>query len=75
MDGDFVTEPSATQLNVEGSIVAWGSVNLGRDLMEGNLDGPTEKFAYRPDLLINMSESMKVSQMEWSEVVPGTYGN
>jgi len=73
MDNDFVTS-GATQLDVQGSIVAWGNISLGRDLGADNITNPAEKFTHRMDLLLNMPESMKTFQMEWNEVVPGTYG-
>ena len=76
--GKVTVDPSvtsgATQLDVQGSIVAWGNISLGRDLGADNITNPAEKFTHRMDLLQNMPESMKTFQMEWSEVVPGTYG-
>ncbi|EKD79912.1 MAG: hypothetical protein ACD_40C00263G0001 [uncultured bacterium] len=74
MNNNFVTEVSATQLVVQGSVVTWGGVSLNRDLGLGN-SVPAEQFVYRPDLLINMPKKMKTFGMEWSEVVPGSYGN
>jgi hypothetical protein len=82
MNGNFVTETSASgddaQLNVAGSVVAWGNVVLNRDLgsgAAGNIVSPAELFVYRSDLLVNMPEKMKTFVMQWSEVVPGTFGN
>lgn len=60
--------------NFQGSVVAWGGVNLGRDLVAGNLNQAGEKFTYRADLLNNMPDSMKVFALKWEEVVPGTFG-
>lgn len=76
MDDNFVTEASGgndSQLAVEGSVVTWGSADLRRDLGNSNATLPAEKFTYRPDLLVNMPDSMKVFALRWSEVVPGTF--
>lgn len=77
MDDNFVTEKKASgndaQLDMQGSVVAWGSVDLRRDLGNSNLSMPAEKFTYRPDLLTNMPEKMKSFVMQWSEVVAGSY--
>ena len=76
--GVFTTEKVVSgtdvRLVVSGSVVAWGGVSLNRDLGLGN-SVPAEQFVYRPDLLINMPKKMKTFGMEWSEVVPGSYGN
>lgn len=79
LDGTFTTE-SATpandvQLVTGGSVVAWTGVQLSRDLGNGNIGSPAEKFVYRPDLLVNMPLKMKTYAMEWTEVVPGTFGD
>ncbi|MFZ2199440.1 MAG: hypothetical protein WAV40_01485 [Microgenomates group bacterium] len=75
MDNNFVTTSGAsdTQLVVDGSVVAWGSLNLGRDLVANNSNSPAELFNYRADLLSSMPDKMKSFVMQWSEVVPGTY--
>ncbi len=75
-DGDFVTTTNGAvdvQLNVEGSVVAWGDVTLNRDMVANNSNSPSESFVYRPDLIVNMPDNMKTFVMQWSEVVPGTY--
>lgn len=73
---NFITNAIGVPLEVQGSVVAWTGVSLGRDLGgAGNISNPAEKFIYRPDLLVNMPESMKSFVMQWQEVVPGTYGN
>jgi hypothetical protein len=74
-DGDFNTLSAGTdtQLRVEGSVVAWGNVNLARDLVGDNSNTPAELFVYRTDLLTAMPDEMKSFVMQWSEVVPGTY--
>ncbi|MEI8233045.1 MAG: hypothetical protein WCG44_04920, partial [bacterium] len=60
-------------LNVEGSVVSWGSVSLLRDLKGNNGSNPAERFTYRPDFLINMPDKMKNFITQWAEVAPGTY--
>lgn len=82
IDGQFTTESqyvqsvsSDIQLNVEGSVVAWGGVSLARDMSLGNSLTPAEKFSYRPDFLINMPTKMKTFALRWQEVAPGTFGN
>jgi len=77
-DLSLVTESNGVadiQLGFEGSMVAWGGVALGRDLSASNIDDPAETFTYRPDLLVNMPEKMKVFALRWQEVVPGTFDN
>lgn len=77
-DGVLTTESAEptddVQLNVQGSMVAWGGVSLSRDLGSANINTPAEKFGYRPDLIVNMPTKMKTYALEWSEVVPGTFG-
>lgn len=62
------------QLNVAGNVISWGTFTLGRSLIGSNINTPAEKFTYRPDLLVNMPEKMKVFAYNWQEVVPGTFG-
>jgi len=60
-------------LSVEGSVVAWGGVQMSRDI---GLDGsttPTETFTYRPDLLANMPELLKSFTLSWQEKAPGSF--
>ncbi len=78
VDSALTTESNGTSdapANFEGSMVAWGGVNLGRDLVSDNVSTAAEKFTYRVDLLNNMPDSMKVFALKWEEVVPGTIGN
>lgn len=76
VDGTFASESNGgtdLALEVEGSVVAWGGVSLGRDLASTNTTLAAERFTYRPDLLTNMPEKMKVFALKWEEVVPGTF--
>lgn len=82
IDGNFITESQYVadldddvQLSVEGTIIAWGSVTLQRDLGIGNINDPGELFTYRPDFIINMPEKMKNFILRWREVAPGTVAN
>ncbi|MBP9669774.1 hypothetical protein KBD75_00015 [Candidatus Woesebacteria bacterium] len=78
---DFVTESvdssgsiADVTLNVEGTVVAWGTFSLGRSLLSGNPANPAERFTYRTDLIENMPDKMKNFAMNWQEVAPGTFG-
>lgn len=76
IDGVMITESNGSSdvaADFEGSVVAWGGVSLGRDLGANNSNTPGESFSYRPDLLVNMPEAMKVFALKWEEVVPGTF--
>ena len=72
-----VTEiPQDVQLVVSGSVVAWGGVNLERNLgILNNVTTSAELFNYRPDLLLNMPSKMKSFTFRWQEVPAGTFGN
>jgi hypothetical protein len=64
------------QLNVAGSVVAWGILDLHRNLGGiGNSTQPAEKFTHRPDLLTNMPKKMKGFALQWQEVPAGSFGN
>ncbi len=78
MNDDFTTESLSpaddTQLVVEGMIVTWSDVSLGRSL-GGLTNGlfPAEQFVYRTDLLINMPDKLKSFIFNWQEVPAGTF--
>ncbi len=75
IDSTLITESNGgtdVAANFQGSVVAWGGVNFGRDLQSNNVASAAEKFTYRVDLLNNIPESMKVFALKWEEVVPGT---
>lgn len=74
-DGNFITSSNGgtdVALAVQGSVVAWSGVDLNRDMKAGNTN-PGEQFTYRPDLIENMPDKMKVFGLEWKEVAPGTF--
>jgi len=80
-DGNFVTQsayvPNSVDdiaLRAEGTVVAWGTLDLNRDLGIGNANAPAELFVYRPDLIVNMPEKMKSFLVRWQEVPAGTFG-
>ena len=80
-DQNFVTESkyvlhvtNDVQLNVQGSVVSWGALSLGRNLGTANSTTPAELFSYRLDLMTNMPQNMKTYLKQWQEVVPGTFG-
>lgn len=62
-------------LAVQGSVIAWGGVDLNRDLGPTNLTTPAERFTYRPDLIVTMPDKMKIFALRWQEVAPGTFPN
>lgn len=76
-DANFVTTgpTNVAQLDIQGTVAAWGSFSLERDLSASNLTLPAEKFTYRSDLVANMPRKMKTFTMQWSEVAPGTFDN
>lgn len=45
----------------EGSFVGWDSISMTRDRGATNNSAPAEKFVFRPDLLVNAPEPMKVA--------------
>lgn len=78
-DSDFTSQSvyvagvtNDVQLTVSGSVIAWGSVTLQRNLGAPNVNTPAEKFVYRPDLIVNMPDKLKVFALLWQEVPPGT---
>lgn len=72
-DGSVTISPDNQQLQYEGSIITWGSLNFGRDLGTGNDTTPAELFTYRPDFLRVMPDNVKVFDLEWQEVAPGSF--
>lgn len=80
-NGDFITlsqyvagVTNDVALNVQGSVVAWGTVDLQRNLGgPANTSQPAEKFTHRPDLLTNMPEKMKSYIQQWQEVPAGSF--
>jgi len=59
------------RLEVEGTVVAWSSTSLLRDL--GGLNNnsyPATIFTYRPDFLINLPSGFKHNGIQWREVAP-----
>lgn len=76
--GNWITETnggSDTQLVISGSVVAWGSIELNRNLGGAANASPAERFVYRPDLLFEMPKKVKTFVMQWAEVPAGTLGN
>lgn len=79
---NFITESAYVagavddvQLLISGNVIAWGDVELSRNLGAANSTTPGEKFVYRSDLLTNMTAKMKTFVLEWKEVVPGSFGD
>jgi hypothetical protein len=75
--GNFTTDTGGggadTQLVISGTVVAWDSILLNRDLGAAGNSVPAEQFVYRPDLLISMPSDVKSFAMQWQEVAPGSF--
>ncbi len=69
-DGTFSDGVGATQLQVRGSVVAYGGVNLQRDLLAGNVTDPGEYFIYAPDQILLYPSKLGVRKIHWKEVAP-----
>ncbi|HSV94574.1 MAG TPA: hypothetical protein VLH94_01150, partial [Spirochaetia bacterium] len=54
----------------EGSFVGWSGINMGRDRFKTNNQEPSEKFAYRSDMLLSVPSPMKVYTKRYSPFVP-----
>jgi hypothetical protein len=79
-NGNFTTQSiyslgvtNDAQLTVQGSVVAWGNMDLRRNLGGAGNINPGELFSYRPDLLSNMPAKLKTFAMQWQEVPAGTF--
>lgn len=58
------------QFEGEGSFVGWSGINMARDRFKTNNQEPSEKFAYRSDMLLNIPTPMKVYTKRFSPFVP-----
>lgn len=58
------------QFSGEGSFVGWSGINMTRDRFKTNNQEPSEKFAYRADMLLNVPTPMKVYTKRFSPFVP-----
>jgi len=66
---EFQTGAGSSTLNVRGSVVALGGVDLERDLPAGGTS-PSEYFTYGPDLLLAIPYDFGARVMSWKEVSP-----
>lgn len=62
---DGVCDKTDVQFEGQGSFVGFNSITLARDQNLLNNSQPSEKFIYRPDLLINAPEPLYVSKFIW----------
>lgn len=67
--GDIATEE---QFVGQGSFVAYEAMVLSRDRGETNNTESSEKFIYRPDLVIAAPVALMTRDTLWREVVPGS---
>ncbi len=65
-----VDPPVTTQLRVNGTVVAWGNVDLQRDLWVRNNDTPGEVFTYVPEFITRLPAFFRRSLYTWREVAP-----
>ncbi len=69
-DGTFDTGTGINPLTVEGSVIAWGTVNLQRDLGAANDTTPAETFKFDPSLSVLFPRSLIRDSVSWQEVIP-----
>ncbi|HWA51747.1 MAG TPA: hypothetical protein VG895_01675 [Patescibacteria group bacterium] len=69
-DGGFNTGSGNTQLVVKGSVAAWGSVTLQRDLQSANSTTAGESFVFDPTLSLLFPPSLAQNSISWKELVP-----
>ena len=70
-DNQFMTGIDNKKLTVQGSVVAWGGIDMQRDL--GPVDNqydPAEFFVYQPEIAIMFPQSLTDYDINWKEVVP-----
>jgi hypothetical protein len=61
---------TAYQLQIRGSVIAWGGFDLQRDLFVNNRNTPAEQFTYEPDFIPRLPEFMLRALYTWEEVKP-----
>ncbi len=55
----------------QGSFVGWSGINLNRDMAAAaNNTDPSEKFIYRPDMLLNAPTPIRVYSKKYSPFIP-----
>lgn len=69
-DSDGVCDKDDVQFVGEGSFVGWTRVSLRRDMYTENNTTPSEKFVYRPDLVLNVPTPMKVYTRKFMPFIP-----
>lgn len=68
-DGTFSTGAGNNQLWIRGSVIAYGGVNLQRNLTD-NSATPAEFFEYAPELLTLYPDVFTTKRLRWKEVAP-----
>lgn len=61
---------SEKQFTGEGSFIGWSSVSLQRDRGITNNSEPSEKFVFRPDLMVNAPSPMTSAYYIWKQENP-----
>ena len=62
---DAVCDETDVQFQGQGSFVGYDSITFSRDQYLLNNSQPSQKFIYRPDLLVNAPEPFYVSKFIW----------
>jgi len=65
--GDTATE---VKFHGEGLFAGISNIILNRNLGDTNNTSPAEEFQFRPDLLINAPDALKIRDSLWREVAP-----
>jgi len=65
--GDTATE---VQFNGEGTFVGWDNFSFNRDRGLTNNSEPAETFVFRPDMVVNAPDALKLSKYQFQEVAP-----
>lgn len=69
-DSTISTGLGNIQLYVRGSVVAYGGINLQRDLVNQNSTTPSELFEYAPDQILLFPTKLGYRKINWKEVAP-----
>lgn len=69
-DGAFSDGIGSTQLWLRGSLIAYGGVNLQRNLGSTNSTTPAELFEFAPDQTLMYPSVLGTRDLNWKEVAP-----
>lgn len=69
-DGTLKPGGDDVKLHVRGSVVAYRSVALQRDLGAADVTDPAELFEYAPDQIMLFPKALSVRKINWKEIAP-----